>query len=67
MVIKWINRFSGEVGYVKSISVKEGHFNNTFDVSEARKFANLGTLKAAVNSLIKMGEAENNEFIAIKL
>lgn len=67
MVIKWINRFSGEVGYVKSISVNEGHFNNTFDVSEARKFANLGTLKAAVNSLIKMGEAENNEFIAIKL
>lgn len=42
MVIKWINRFSGEVGYVKSISVKEGHFNNTFDVSEARKFANFG-------------------------
>lgn len=67
MIIKWINRFSGEVGYVKSISIKEGHFNNTFDISEARKLANLGTLKAAVNSLIKMGEAENNEFIAIEL
>ena len=27
-IIKWTNKFSGETGYVESISSKEKHFNN---------------------------------------
>jgi hypothetical protein len=62
MIIKWINKFSREEGYVQSVSTKEKHFVNTFDRSEAKIYKTMGAAKTAVKSLISYGEGENNEF-----
>ena len=59
--IQWTNKFSGETGYVKSILVKKGHFENTFDIEEAKKYSKSEALKA-VSTLKDIGEAENNDF-----
>ena len=62
MIIKWTNKFSGESGYVKSISVKGKHFNNTYNKDEARVFTSKGRLTAALNQLKSFGETQNNDF-----
>jgi len=46
MKIKWTNKLSGEVGYVKVIHKKERYFENTFDVAEAKKFTKTTLAKA---------------------
>lgn len=66
-IIKWTNKFSGETGYVESISAKEQHFNNTFDISEAKGYKSASIAKRMLTTLIAMGEAENNEFEVIKV
>lgn len=38
MIIKWINRFSGETGYVRNINRKGEYFENTFDREQARDY-----------------------------
>ena len=39
MIIKWTNRFSGEVGYVKALNYRERYFENTWDQREAKIFS----------------------------
>lgn len=39
MIIKWTNRFSGEVGYVKKLNYRERYFENTWDQKEAKIFS----------------------------
>ena len=39
MIIKWMNRFSGEVGYVKKLNYRERYFENTWDQKEAKIFS----------------------------
>jgi len=65
--IKWLNRFSGESGYVGEIVRREGHFNNTFDVKKAKTFKTEAAAKKAVTDLIAMGEGKANEFILTKV
>ena len=60
-IIKWINRFSGETGYVKVIRKAKGYFENTFDSKEARLFSDAEASKALV-TLSDIGEAQNNQF-----
>ena len=62
VVIKWTNRFSGETGFVHSVSAKEKHFNNTYEQNDAHKYASPSVAKRTINSLIGYGEAENNDF-----
>ena len=62
VVIKWTNKFSGETGYVKSVSTKEKHFNNTYEQNDARQYASETTANKAISNLIGYGEAENNNF-----
>ena len=63
-VIKWINKFSGEIGFVKSIDKLEGHFNNTYDINEAKKYS-AQSAKCNIRLLNKLGECKNNEFLII--
>lgn len=60
-IIKWTNIYSGEVGYVKSINKKEGHFINTTEIEEAKVYTEQG-VKTAITMLVKMGEGRNNKF-----
>lgn len=60
--IKWTNKYSGEVGYVKSVSNKEGHFNNTFDENKAKKYDSSIKAEKVIEKLISFGEGDNNNF-----
>lgn len=64
VVIKWKNKFSGEEGFVESVSTKEQHFINTYDQSQAKQYSE-SSAKGIITKLISYGEAENNDFITI--
>ena len=59
--ICWKNKFSGEQGYVKSVSNKEKHFVNTYEVTEAKSYKTIDSAKKIIEKLISYGEAELNE------
>lgn len=63
--IKWVNQYSGETGYVKTIRKSKGYFENTFDASEARHFTE-AEANTALETLSDIGEAENNNFEIIE-
>ena len=65
-VIKWTNKFSGETGYVQSISAKEKHFNNTYDINETKRYKE-NIAKGMITNLTSYGEAENNNFEIISV
>lgn len=62
--IKWVNKFSREEGFVKSLSKTKGHFENTFDVNEARLFSDK-EVQNAFATLEAIGETVNNEFAVV--
>lgn len=62
MIIKWINRYSGESGYVRDVNYKEKHFNNTYFKEEAQKFKNEESANKIINRLISYGEGNYNDF-----
>ena len=65
MVIKWTNKYSGETGYVASVSRKERHFVNTPDYAEAKVYA-AKSVNRIINELIEFGEGEDNDFEAVE-
>lgn len=66
-VIKWINKFSNEEGYVQNVSKTEGHFVNTFEISEAKAYKRECDVARALNTLESIGECENNTFEVVEL
>ena len=62
--IKWTNKFSGETGYVGSISKAKGYFINAAPAEEARSFRSDKEVAPAIQTLIELGEAENTLFQA---
>lgn len=60
--IKWTNKFSGEQGFVKSIKASKGHFESTYEKTEARSFRSDKEAQKAIEQLIAIGEGENNSF-----
>ncbi len=66
-VIKWVNKWSGETGFVKSIQRKKGHFVNTFDQAEAKKYKDEDSINQALDVLITIGEGENNFFEVVAI
>ncbi|MBQ8218209.1 MAG: hypothetical protein IJZ79_02795 [Bacilli bacterium] len=65
MKIKWINKYSNESGFVKHVDYKKHHFVNTFNESEAKKYASEESAKKTIAKLIEYGEGENNNFIIV--
>lgn len=61
--LKWQNRFSGEVGYVRTVSPKDGCFYNTFDKSKAKKYTAESVLSKDLAFLESIGETINNVFV----
>lgn len=66
-ILKWTNKYSGETGYVESISSKENCFHNTFEASEAKQYKSMAIANRMITVLKLMGEAENNDFEAVKV
>lgn len=62
VAIKWHNKHSHEEGYVKSVDVKEKHFINTYDRTEAHEYATEVGAKSIIGKLKAWGEGTNNEF-----
>lgn len=62
--IKWINKFSREEGFVKSLSKTKGYFENTFDFNEARLFTEKEA-QTALSTLEAIGETANNDFAIV--
>lgn len=62
MKIRWINKYSNETGYVKSIDYKNKHFNNTFNENEAKNFSSETNVNKAIAKLNEYGEGDNNYF-----
>lgn len=66
-ILKWTNKYSGETGFVESISAKEGHFNNTFDEKDAKRYKSESIAKRMITTLRGMGETENNDFETVRV
>lgn len=66
-ILKWTNKYSGETGYVASVSSKEQHFNNTYDKEEAKRYQSESSVKRIITCLTAMGEADNNVFEAVSV
>lgn len=64
MKIKWTNKFSGEVGFVKDINTKKKYFENTFDESEAKVFSTK-TLAKTMEQLAAFCEQNTYEAISV--
>ena len=62
MKIKWTNKWSGEVGFVKLINVKGRYFENTFDESEAKVFSK-NTVKKALTQLNEFCDSNTYETV----
>ena len=67
VVIKWRNRWSGEEGFVKGISIKNGHFINTYDITEAHVYVKKSSISTALTTLKNIGETEHNDFFTIEV
>lgn len=61
-ILQWTNKYSGDTGYVESISAKEKHFVNTFNQNDAKRYATRSVATRMITSLSSYGEAENNTF-----
>ena len=61
VIFKWTNKFSGETGYVASLSAKDECFINTYDEAKAKKYSEK-SVKGILKKLENYGETENNDF-----
>lgn len=66
-VIKWINKTSGETGYVQSILKSRGHFVNTWDKETAKLYKSEKMLNKDLEALEEIGETKNNSFEVVEL
>ena len=61
VVLKWTNKYSGETGYVASVSTKAECFVNTFNKDEAKRYSEKA-VKGIMTKLEKYHETDNNIF-----
>ena len=61
MKIKWINKYSGESGYVKAI--KPAYFEATYNLEEAKKFR-ASDIDKTIEKLMKF--EDNNDYFGIE-
>ena len=65
MILQWTNKNSGEHGYVAAMRYTKGYFENTFDITKAKKYRSSVDLNKDMSFLASIGEMENNEFVTI--
>lgn len=61
-VVKWRNKFSGEEGYVQSVSVAKGYFTATNNYIEAKAYRSEADVKRDFEILDSFGEWNQNDF-----
>ena len=61
-ILCWRNKFSGEEGFVKTVSRKKGYFESTYDKSEARSYLTPSLAEKDIEYLGQIGETNNNDF-----
>lgn len=61
-IVKWTNKCSHEVGYVRYIKEEKRHFVNTYDRSDAEKYRTKEKAEAAIDLLNAIGEGKMNQF-----
>jgi hypothetical protein len=66
-VLKWRNKFSGEEGYVGKVSKAQGHFINTFNPDEAKRYTARKLIENDLKTLEELGEAVNNDFFPVEV
>lgn len=66
-VLKWTNKYSGETGYVGTVSKKKGYFTNEPDMFKAKRYATDMAINNDLEALKSFGEFENNNFAAEEL
>lgn len=64
--LKWRNKYSGEEGFVKTVSTKNKCFYNTFDKSEAKTYTSDIVLNNEIEFLKSVGESKNNDFFTVE-
>lgn len=64
-ILQWKNKYSGDIGYVKSVSSKRKCFENTFDEKEAKQYSTASAAARMITMLTAYGEADNNDFTVI--
>ena len=65
VVLKWTNKYSGETGYVASVSTKEQCFVNTVNMDEAKRYSEKA-VKGILTKLDNYHETDNNIFEMIE-
>lgn len=66
-VLKWTNKYSGETGYVGTVSKKKGYFTNEPDMLKAKRYVTDMAINNDLEALKSFGELENNNFAAEEL
>lgn len=61
-ILKWTNKYSGEVGYVKNVLKSKGYFVNEWDRAKAKSYMNETMAQRDLETIVEIGEAENNIF-----
>lgn len=65
--IQWTNKFSGETGYVQSVTRAKGHFINTWDKETAKVYKGEKVLANDLAILEEVGETKDNIFEVVDL
>lgn len=66
-VLKRTNKYSGETGYVGTVSKKKCYFTNEPDVFKAKRYVTDKAISNDLETLKLFGEFENNDFAAEEL
>lgn len=66
-VLKWTNKYSGETGYVGSVSKKKDYFTNEPDTLKTKRYVTDTAINNDLETLKSFGEFENNNFAAEEL
>lgn len=66
-VLKWRNRYSGEEGYVKTVSRAKGYFTSTFNPAEAKSYRSQKEVEKDLAFLYEIGEMLSNDFFTVKI
>jgi hypothetical protein len=61
-VLKWRNKFSGEEGFVCTVSQSKGYFTNTFEAVKAKSYRSMKEVQKDLDLLLSFGEFDNNYF-----
>ena len=61
-IIKWTNKFSGDTGYVESVSFKDKHINSTPDITKAKSYSSFKVAAGIISKLRNNDVDQQNNY-----